>query len=332
MKVSVIIPVYNGAATIGQCLESLLPQTLAGFECEIIVIDDGSCDETMSVLSRYKDVRVVSQPRNMGPAAARNRGAQEATGEIILFTDADCVPGENWVANMVGSFEGDPGVTGVKGVYRTRQRDLTARFVQLEFEFKYERMKQQDRIFFIDTYSAGYRRHIFLESGGFDTGFPVASTEDIELSFRLAAKGYRMVFNPRAYVYHQHPASWVDYMKRKFKYAYWGAVVMRRYPNKALNDSYTPVTQKVQLMLVPIGMVALGLSFLHSTIWRWGAVAVWLSIGLSMLPFAALSLRKDWLATLASPLFLVPRALVQSLAVLAGAMRPLRSSARSAGA
>jgi cellulose synthase/poly-beta-1,6-N-acetylglucosamine synthase-like glycosyltransferase len=299
---------------------------------EIIVVDDGSRDGTLAVASKYAGVRVVSQSRNMGPAAARNRGAQEARGEIILFTDADCVPGENWVADMVGSFENDPGVTGVKGVYRTRQRDLTARFVQLEFEFKYERMKQQDRIFFIDTYSAGYRRQIFLESGGFDTGFPVASTEDIELSFRLAAKGYRMVFNPRAYVYHQHPASWIDYMKRKFKYAYWGAVVMRRYPNKALNDSYTPITQKVQLMLVPIGMVALGLSFLHSTIWRWGAVAVWLSIGLSMLPFAALSLRKDWLATLASPLFLVPRALVQSLAVVAGAMRPLRSSARSAGA
>ena len=300
-------------------------------ECEIIVIDDGSFDETMSVLSRYKDVRVVSQPRNMGPAAARNRGAQEARGEIILFTDADCVPGESWIADMVRSFVDDPGVTGVKGVYRTRQRDLTARFVQLEFEFKYERMKQQETIFFIDTYSAGYRRQIFLESGGFDTGFPVASTEDIELSFRLAAKGYRMVFNPGAYVYHQHPASWIDYMKRKFKYAYWGAVVMRRYPNKALNDSYTPITQKVQLMLVPIGMVALGLSFFHSTVWRWGAVAVWLSIGVSMVPFAALSLRKDWLATLASPLFLVPRALVQALAVLAGAMRPLRSSARGAG-
>src|SRR5205823_4981082 len=222
-------------------------------------------DETMSVLAHYQDIRVVRQPRNMGPAAARNRGAQEATGEIILFTDADCVPGENWVADMVRSFEDDPGVTGVKGVYRTRQRDLTARFVQLEFEFKYERMKQQEKIVFIDTYSAGYRRLIFLESGGFDTGFPVASTEDIELSFRLAAKGHRMVFNPRAYVYHQHPASWIDYLKRKFKYAYWGAVVMRRYPNKALNDSYTPITQKFQLMLVPIGMVALGLSFFNST-------------------------------------------------------------------
>lgn len=326
MKVSVVVPVFNGRETIAACLESLLKQELPREGLEIIVVDDGSRDGTLAVVSKYPSVRVVSQPRNMGPAAARNRGAQEAIGEIILFTDADCVPGENWVADMVRSFEDDPGVTGVKGVYRTRQLDLTARFVQLEFEFKYERMKRRETIAFIDTYSAGYRRQVFLESGGFHTGFPVASTEDIELSFRLASKGYRMVFNPRAYVYHQHPASWIDYMKRKFKYAYWGAVVMRQYPNKVLNDSYTPITQKAQLMLVPVGMLALGLSFLQSAVWRWGAVAVWVSVGLSMLPFATLSLRKDWSATLASPLFLVPRALVQAFAVLAGAMRPLRSS------
>ena len=120
--------------------------------------------------------------------------------------------------------------------------------------------------------------------------------------------------------------SWMDYMKRKFKYAYWGAIVRRRYPHKVLNDSYTPVTQKLQLMLVPIGMVALILSTFHTAAWKWGAVAVWLGVGFSMLPFMVLSMRKDWLATLVSPVFLVPRALVQALAVLAGVVRPLSSS------
>ena len=186
-------------------------------------------------------------------------GVDEATGEIILFTDADCVPGENWVADMIKCFVEDQRVVGVKGVYRTKQRDLIARFVQLEFEFKYERMRRHETIAFVDTYSAGYRRQVFLDSGGFDTSFPFASTEDIDLSFRLASRGYRLIFNPNAYVYHQHPVSWMDYMKRKFKYAYWGAIVRRRYPHKVLNDSYTPVTQKLQLMLVPIGMVAPGL-------------------------------------------------------------------------
>jgi GT2 family glycosyltransferase len=321
----VIVPVYNGAATIASCVESLLAQTINAHVVEIIAVDDGSRDATLSILSQYKDVRVVRQVKNMGPAAARNQGARKATGEIILFTDADCVPGEDWVQEMASSFEGDSAIAGVKGVYRTKQRDLTARFVQLEFEFKYERMKQRETIAFIDTYSAGYRRDVFLESGGFDTGFPMASTEDIELSFRLASKGHRLVFNPRAYVYHQHPVSWIQYMKRKFKYAYWGAVVMRRYPHRTVSDSYTPVTQKVQLLLVPAGVMALGLAFLLPAC-AWIAVAVWAGVGLSMIPFAVLSLGKDRTATLASPIFLVPRAFVQACAILAGAVRPFSRS------
>ena len=325
MKITIIIPVYNGAATIASCVESLLAQAVHAHVLEIIAVDDGSRDATLSILSQYKDVRVVRQVKNMGPAAARNQGAKEATGEIILFTDADCVPGEQWVQEMVSSFEGDFTIVGVKGVYRTKQRDLTARFVQLEFEFKYERMKQHETIAFIDTYSAGYRRDVFLESGGFDTGFPVASTEDIELSFRLAAKGYRLVFNPRAYVYHQHPVSWIDYLRRKFKYAYWGAVVMRRYPHRTVSDSYTPVTQKVQLLLVPTGIVATGLALLLPA-WEWIAIAAWTGVGLSMIPFAVLSLRKDRTATLVSPIFLVPRALVQAFAIMAGAVRPFAGS------
>jgi cellulose synthase/poly-beta-1,6-N-acetylglucosamine synthase-like glycosyltransferase len=231
---------------------------------------------------------------------------------------------------MAASFADDPKVAGVKGVYRTKQPHLTARFVQLEFEFKYERMKRQESIVFIDTYSAGYRRQVFIDSGGFDTSFPVAATEDIELSFRLASQGYRMVFNPNAYVYHQHPVSWTDYMKRKFKYAYWGAVVMRRFPDQIVNDSYTPVTQKIQLVLVPIGLFSLGGSF-FSSVWIPIAAIMWIGVALSMVPFAALSIPKDVWATLASPLFLLPRALIQACAVLAGAISPSRPLVRDDG-
>ena len=330
MNISVVIPVYNGEGTIESCLASLLSQAASPHTLEIIVSDDGSRDRTRAVVAQYKGVRLISQPRNMGPAAARNRGAREASGEILLFTDADCVPSDTWVSDMAASFADNPRIAGVKGVYRTKQRHLTARFVQLEFEFKYERMKRKESIVFIDTYSAGYRRQVFIESGGFDTSFPVAATEDIELSFRLASQGYRMQFNPNAYVYHQHPVSWIDYMKRKFKYAYWGAVVMRKYPNQMVNDSYTPVTQKVQLVLVPIGVLSVGGSFFSPVCIPLAAV-IWFGVGLSMIPFASLSIGKDMWATLASPLFLVPRALVQACAVIAGAMRSLRPVVRENG-
>ncbi len=332
MTVSVVVPVYNGQNTIAACLESLLRQEVVGHRLEVIVVDDASRDETVRIVARYPGVRLVTQPQNAGPAAARNRGAREAVGEIVLFTDADCVPGENWVSEMVVAFSRDSRVAGVKGAYRTKQRELTARFVQLEFEFKYERMKRHEVIAFIDTYSAGYRRAIFLEAGGFDTGFPVASTEDIDLSFRLSANRHRLVFNPQAYVYHRHPVSWLDFLKRKFKYAYWGAVVMRRYPDKIFNDSYTPITQKLQLVFIPSGLLTLGLTCIQPAVWSWMSGAIWTGVVFSMLPFMFLSFPKDRIATVASPAFLIPRALVQLVAILAGGVRPLERSIRVAPA
>jgi glycosyltransferase involved in cell wall biosynthesis len=87
MRVSTIVPVFNGAAYVGEALESLFAQTYQPIE--IIVIDDGSTDATPAVLARFADrVRVVRQA-NAGPAAARNRGVQDAGGELISFLDAD---------------------------------------------------------------------------------------------------------------------------------------------------------------------------------------------------------------------------------------------------
>ncbi len=88
-KVSVVIPVYNGAATIGRALESIFAQTFT--DNEIIVVDDGSTDRTRAILEQYGDrVRLVVQP-NCGPAAARNNGARHSSGEYLAFLDADDV-------------------------------------------------------------------------------------------------------------------------------------------------------------------------------------------------------------------------------------------------
>ena len=256
MSVSIIIPTFNGASRIGNCLDALLEQTV-GRDAEILVVNDGSTDNTAEVVARYSRVRLITQT-NAGPAAARNRGALEAQGTIILFTDDDCVPMPDWLAAMIEPFH-DPDVVGVKGVYRTRQRRLVARFVQIEYEDKYRLMADLPHIDFIDTYSAGFRRDRFLEMNGYDTSFPVACAEDVELSYRMSARGWTMKFVPAAIVYHTHPDTFGKYLKKKYKFAFWRVLAVRKNPSKAVKDSHTPQLMKLQLLFAPALLLALAL-------------------------------------------------------------------------
>jgi cellulose synthase/poly-beta-1,6-N-acetylglucosamine synthase-like glycosyltransferase len=209
---------------------------------------------------------------------------------------------------------------GAKGIYKTKQTELTARFVQLEYEDKYDKMRREDAIDFIDTYSAAYRRPVFIEMGGYDCRFPVACAEDVELSFRLAREGRRMVFVERASVYHLHPSRWIDYLRKKFKFAYWRTVAIRMHPDKAFRDSHTPLAQQLQLILIPLSLVALLGSILFPVLF-WSGIVGGVAALCTMVPFVYKSLRRDWKPALCAPVYLVPRALVQSAAVLQGIMK-----------
>ena len=233
MKVSVIVPTFNSEATIGSCLDALMDQESGG-EYEVIVVDDGSIDDTAGVVSGY-DVKLLKQ-EHAGPAGARNLGAKNASGDILLFTDADCTPERDWIKKMCTPFA-DEAVIGVQGVYKTKQKSQTARFVQYEIEERYEIMSKVGQIDFIGSYSAGYRRDVFLGEGGFDEKFPIASGEDTDLSYRLSSKGLKMVFAPEAIVYHEHPARITQYLKMKFYRAYWRVNLYKKTPVKTVKDT-----------------------------------------------------------------------------------------------
>ncbi len=320
MKASVIVPAHNAAQTIQECIEALLGQSLPREEVEVFVVDDGSTDGT-ATLAQSCGVRVLTQPHR-GPAAARNFAASQASGDILLFTDADCTPTPTWIEEMTRPFS-DPEVVGVKGTYLTRQRELVARFVQIEYEDKYDRLARQERIDFVDTYSAGYRREVFLANGGFDTTFPTASVEDQELSFRLARKGYQMVFAPQAQVFHRHDASLGEYVRRKFHIGYWKALLTRWHPERLVRDSHTPQTLKLQILLLGLAALSAVLSLALSPVegLSKGLLAVpvwprslWMAAGLvglflvSTFPFVAKAATKDLAVAIVSPFLLAVRA------------------------
>ncbi len=294
---SVIVPAYQAATTIDLCLDALNAQTVARNLYEVIVVDDGSTDGTGEI-ARRAGARVIVQP-NSGAAAARNAGAAIARGELLLFTDADCAPVPGWIAALVAPFV-DTRVAGAKGAYLTSQSAIVSRFTQLEYEDRYDRMAGVESIDFIDTYSAAYRRDIFLANEGFDSTFPTASVEDQELSFRLAEKGYRLVFAPSAKVFHRHNRTLSAYARRKFFIGYWKVLVTRRHPSRAVKDSHTPQALKLQMGLAALTAVAfLVAALVHLAGWELSAPALAVGLlaalvfGLTELPFLAKVWRRD---------------------------------------
>jgi len=318
MRTSVIIPAYNAEKLLPECLRSLVDQTVPRDQYEIIVVDDGSTDGTAQVARSFLEVRVISQ-KNQGPAAARNNGVREAMADIVLFTDSDCVPERDWMEQMLKPFNQDPGLAGVKGRYLTKQRELVARFVQAEYQDKYRLLEKHREIDFIDTYSAGYRRNVFLRYGGYDTSFPVACAEDVELSFRMSNGGERMIYAPRAVVYHRHPDRWVAYFRKKYKFAYWRMLAVRLNPNKALKDSHTPQLMKLQLLLAPATLVAMTAGILFTT-FLWLAAVLLAFFLATSIPFALRVGKEDKAVSFVSPLALFIRALCQFAGVAAGAV------------
>ena len=312
--ISIIVPAFNVEKTIRRCIESLLAQEFEE-QFELIVVDDGSSDATASIVKEFKEVKLLQQ-KNSGPAVARNRGAKQARGEIIVFTDSDCIASQDWLREMIAPFK-DKNAVAVQGAYKSKQKSLIARFGQIEIEERYEKMKKAKQLDWIGSYSGAYKKNVFLQFLGFDEGFPIASGEDPELSYRIAEKGLMLVFNPKAIVFHSHPESLAKYLRTKFFRAFWRVPLYTKHRAKAVSDSYTPQLLKLQIFLSAVVIVSAffgALAFL-------AAIVLFL---VSTLQFALFAFWRDKTVALAAPGIVFLRSLAFGLGLLAGMFRRVR--------
>lgn len=313
--VSVVIPALNAETIIDRCLAALTHQSLPRDRYEIIVVDDGSRDGT-AARAEAAGARVTRLEQSAGPGGARNAGVAIARGELIVFTDADCEPTSGFLEALVEPMS-DVRIQGTKGVYLSRQPEITARFVQIEYEDRYRHTATTRWIDFVDTYAACFWKRDLDRVGGFDPIYRQCG--DQELSFRLAEAGVHIRFAPDARTFHLHVRKFADYVKKKYRIAWWKVAVLRRHPNKALRDSHTPQTMKLELLCVAAvaaGLLGVGpLALLgYGSIAAAGLGAALIAYAALIAPFTVRAFWKDRVVGLCAPAILFAR----DLALIAG--------------
>lgn len=258
--VSIVVPMYNEEKSIGKCIESLLNQSYLFHNYEIIVVSDGCNDNSENVVNNIiksqekGEIKLVRQ-ENQGAAAARNFGAKFSKWPVLLFIDADCIADYRWIEEMIKPILRH-NVAGVQGAYKTRQKEIVAQLAQIEFEGRFKKLQQTEYVDFVGSFSAAYKREVFEKYNGFNTKFVM--NEDVDLAYRISSDGYKLYFNPEAVVYHMHPDSLSRYIRVKFWRGFWRTILYRKFRNKAIKDSYTPDSLKLQVLLIfPIILITL---------------------------------------------------------------------------
>lgn len=217
--VSIIIPAYNAAQTLPQTLDALRAANPPPLE--IIVVNDGSADETARLAEAF-DARVFSLQENVGAAIAKNRGADIARGDVLLFIDSDIVPPRAIVETVQNAFEARA-CDGVVGLLDENipHKNWASQYKNLWMNFTYARFANTPRIGLFYTSIAAMRRAKFLEHGGFDENYRGASiAEDTEFGQRAWAAGANIVLEPNLRVAHLKRYSWQSVLREDFKRAY----------------------------------------------------------------------------------------------------------------
>ena len=235
---TVVIPTYERPQTLFRVLDALGAQTGAP-DFEVVVIDDGSRDETPRRLAAYAPpypFRHRSQ-KNGGPAAARNHGVREAAARLVLFLGDDTVPEPGLLAAHARAHSEHPAdAVAVLGYTTWPSERRVSPFLhhinEYGLQFGYGLIEDPERVPFNFFYTSNISlpRALLLDVGLFDTTFPNAAWEDIELAYRLTRRGMRIVYRPEAVARHHHDISFASFRRRQESSGESAAVFFGKHP------------------------------------------------------------------------------------------------------
>lgn len=275
-RLSVIVPVRNRGAAFAHCLDALLASTQAPEE--ILVVDDASEEDVVSV-ARARGVALERLPRRQGPAGARNQAARRASGDVLVFIDADVAVRPGTLSRIADSFH-DPGVAAVFGSYDAdpSERNFVSQYKNLTHHFVHQGGKREASSFW--TGCGAVRRGIFEAVGGFDP--ERCCMEDVELGYRMSAAGHRILLDKELQVRHLKRWSFRDLLREDVfcRAVPWSRLILERGMPDDLN---VKVSQRLSAAATVLATLALAGALLEARL-LWLAAALALLVALLNLP------------------------------------------------
>lgn len=218
---SIVIPTYNRPEQLAACLQACARLDYPRKRFEVIVVDDGGATPLDPVVAPFHGALALKLLRqeNAGPATARNRGAAEARGEFLAFTDDDCQPAPVWLRALAARCLASPdcaiGGQTLNGLPHNPYS--TASQLLISYVLAYYNAAPGAAQFFPSN-NLTIPTKGFLALGGFDAGYPRAAAEDRELCRRWRHHGYQMTYAPEALVSHAHDLTWRTFLGQHFQY------------------------------------------------------------------------------------------------------------------
>ena len=226
--ISVIVCTYNGTATLRSCLESLQRLRYASFE--VLLIDDGSTEDIASIAAAFPRVRYLRQ-EHAGLSAARNLGIREACGEILAYTDDDCLADEDWLLHIAAGFD-DPqwvacGGPNIPPVPRNQAEAIVAAAPGAPAHV----MLNDSEAEHLPGCNLAIRKAVLEAIGGFRETYRTAG-DDVDVCWRLREAGGRLRFMPGAMVWHHRRRSFSAYLRQQRGYGHAEALLMKDHPQR----------------------------------------------------------------------------------------------------
>lgn len=226
-SISVIVCAYNEEARIERCLGSLLRTAYP--DLEVIVCDDGSTDDTVSVCRRFPFRLLELEHGGLG--AARNAGLEAATGEIVAYLDADAWIHPEWPYHLALALEADTAAAAGGPNLPAPDAGLVERAVAASPGGPAEVLVSDDRAEHVPGCNMAFRRDRLLEIGGFDPVFTAAG-DDVDVCWRILDRGHRIAFSPAAQVRHRRRDTVSGYLRQQVGYGRGERLLVHRHPHR----------------------------------------------------------------------------------------------------